>query len=35
MAFKPNVKVPGTPLDPNARVPVRPLEKNSYKQGYK
>ena len=35
MSFKPNVRVPGTPLDPNARVPVRPLEKNAYKQGYK
>lgn len=35
MAFKPNVRVPGTPLDPNARVPVRPLEKNAYKKGYK
>lgn len=35
MAFKPNVRVPGTPLDPNARVPVRPLEKDAYKQGYK
>lgn len=34
MAFKPNVRVRGTPLDPNARVPVRPLEIDNYKQGY-